>query len=151
MKQAPRKLSVLLALAATLAVSSLAFARGGSKPSLPAPTNVAATEDCTSLGVTWDAVTGATKYAIEVTAVYNSTSLDCSTTDTTHVFSFTSTTNNISIDYGVFLIDFGLGNGPQFPCSFTLVKVKALNPPGKGATTQNNPFGSATPTPNCAG
>ena len=149
MKQSSRKFSILLALAAALAVSGLAFARGGSKPSLPAPTNVEAAEDCTSLDLTWDAVTGATKYAIEVTAVYNSQSLDCSTTDTTYVFSFTSTTNNISLDYEVFAVDFGLGNGLQAPCAFTLVKVKGLNPPGRGLTSQNNPFGLATPFANC--
>ncbi len=150
MKKAPRKF-VLLALAASLAVSGLAFARGGSKPSLPAPTGLSANEDCTTLDLSWDAVPGATKYAIEVTAVYNSQSLDCSTTDTTEVFSFTSTTPNIAIAYGAFSVDFGLGNGPQAPCNFTLVKVKGLNPPGKGATSQNNPFASAIPLFNCAG
>ena len=148
MKTSPRKLSVLVAAAAALAVSGLAFARGGSKPSLPAPTGLSAAEDCTSLDVTWDAVTGANKYAIEVTATYDSLSTDCENApDTTIVFSFSSTTPNISIDYGAFAEDFG--NGAQAPCEFTNVQVKALNPPGKGLTSQNNPFASTTPFFNC--
>ena len=147
MRTSTIRLSILLTLVAALALSAPAFAKG-SNPALLAPTNVAALEDCLSLDVSWDPVTGANKYSIEVTAEYDSLSTDCSNPpDTTIVSSFGSTTTSISIDYSNFLVDFG--NGPQLPCDFSLVRVKGLNPPGKGSASQNNPFGSATPSFNC--
>ena len=143
MTNSPPKLSTLIGMAALLAVSALAFAKGGSRPGLPAPANATALEDCSSLDVNWVAVDGANKYAVEVTAAYDSQSTDCANApDTTIVFSFTSATPNISIDYGAFAEDFG--NGAQGPCDFTNVQVKALNPPGKKVVTQNNPFVSAS-------
>ena len=147
MTNSPPRLSTLIGMAALLAVSALAFAKGGSKPGLPAPANVTSLVDCTSLDTGWPAVIGANKYSIQVTAVYDSQSTDCANTpDTTIVFTFTSTTTNISIDYTAFAEDFG--NGAQGPCAFTNVQVKALNPPGKGSTSQNNPFASTVPIDN---
>lgn len=147
MTNAPPKLSTLIGMAVLLAVSALAFAKGGSKPGLPAPATVTSSAGCTSLDTTWAPVIGADKYAIEVTVEYDSQSTDCANApDTTFVFSFTSATPNISIDYGAFAEDFG--NGTQGPCAFTNVQVKALNPPGKGAVSQNNPFTSAEPIDN---
>lgn len=87
------------------------------------PTGFACVDDAgTAISCTWDALIGATKYSMDVVVV----SAD---EQTVVEQSFSSDTNSISVPYTDFLI-----------CGNATAKVKGLNPPQKGACSQNNAF-----------
>jgi hypothetical protein len=86
------------------------------------PTTFACPTDGAGVNFTWDVLTGATKYSIDVVVV----SEDLSTTVDQ---SFSTDTNSLSVPFTDFLI-----------CGSATAKVKGLNPPQKGTCSQNNAF-----------
>ncbi len=105
-----------------LMIASVAMA-GKPGPCLPTgPTNFVCPTDATGVNFAWDVLTGATKYSIDVTVVSEDEL-------TTVSQSFSSDTNSLSVPFTDFLI-----------CGTATAKVKGLNPPQKGACSQNNAF-----------
>ena len=107
-----------------LLFGSLAMA-GVSAPCLSAPTTFICPTDDVGVNFSWDVLTGANKYSIDVVV----TSLDGLTIVEQ---TFSTNTNSLSVPFTDFLI-----------CGDAVAKVKGLNPPG-GQTkcSQSNPFSS---------
>ncbi len=108
--------------AAILMYGSVAMA---GKPGMCLPTppaNFTCPTDSTGDNFAWDVLTGATKYSIDVVVVSEDES-------TTVEQSFSADTNSLSVPFTDFLI-----------CGTATAKVKGLNPPQKGACSQNNAF-----------
>ena len=115
----------ILALAALLSVSA-------GRSSLPPPTNLVAEVDCGYFSASWDPVPGASGYAVEIAAAYDSTSPNCAgAPDTTVVYSFTSRTPTILVDFNAFLADFA--GEPRSPCRLESGCVRALGPGNESA------------------
>lgn len=119
-----------------------ASANAATHSNLPAPADVTACVDANgNLNIAWCAVAGATKYSVEVEALYN---LGTACGDATLNFDFGTDGTSLEIPADSFDNDFGSGAIPA--CSLN-VQVKGLNPPQKRGGRQNNPFTSADQNP----
>jgi len=113
--------AVLIA-AVVLMFGSLAMA-GQHGPCLTEPpTTFLCPTDGTGVNFTWDVLSGATKYSVDVVVVSQDE-------QTIVEQSFSSDTNSLSVPFTSFLI-----------CGTATAKVKGLNPSQNGACSQNNAF-----------
>lgn len=109
---------------------SLSFAK--SKPGLPAPESLICTTDEDSVVFAWSGVEGAIKYSIDVEVTVSE--------DPEIVVKVCFSSDGVNTSLDVPYTDFiDPVTGEQLSGSAT-AKVKALNPPGKGSKSQNNPF-----------
>jgi len=124
---------ILIGLICAVAVMmSASFSTAKSKPGLPAPESLICTTDDDSVLFAWSGVEGATKYSIDA---------EVTVSEDPEILvnvSFSSDGANTSLDvpFTEFVDPI---TGEQLSGSVT-AKVKALNPPGKGVKSQNNPF-----------
>ncbi|MDQ5872177.1 MAG: hypothetical protein M3547_08250 [Acidobacteriota bacterium] len=134
-----RKTVLFSALILAFAASASASPCNPKKNSLPAPTGFTALADSDSVDASWTAVTGATKYSVEVVVHYNACTLE-------EEFEFTvfapATSISIPLSELTTCIDLLCTGGP-IAAQGVEIKVKALNPPqGKNKLAQCNPFSS---------
>ncbi len=120
----------LICVVTVMMSASLSVAK--SKPSLPAPESLICTTDEDSVVFAWSGVEGAISYSIDA---------DVTVSEDPQILvevSFSSDGANTSLDvpFTAFVDPI---TGEQLSGSAT-AKVKALNPPGKGNRSQNNPF-----------
>lgn len=113
---------------------------------LPAPQNVAARLDAENICFSWDAVTGASKYSLDI-AVYVDVDGD-SFTDKVVEFSlgvggqtdgFDPSSPGLCVPFSDIVYDVDGDGKPEQVWGTAHVRVKALNP-GKGNGRQNNAF-----------
>lgn len=113
-----KALSSVLIVGVVLMTASMAMAAKPG-PCLPdPPVNLICTASETGVDLSWDMLTGATKYSVDVEV-----------NDGVETFeqSFSSDTNSLSVAFTEFE-----------NCGTATAKVKGLNPPQKGACSQNN-------------
>jgi hypothetical protein len=120
---------------------ALAFggAAAGPLPALTtAPTNFTCSVVDTSVQCSWDALTGAAKYSVEVVANYTlSDGIATASAD----FDFGTALTSITIPLSAFPTDVNLDTLTDTLGSLVL-RVKGLNPPGKTDYNQKTPFSS---------
>lgn len=92
----------------------------------------------TSVQCSWDALTGATKYSVDVVANYT---LADGITTTSADFDFGTTLTSITIPLDAFPTDVNQDTLTDTLTSLVL-RVKGLNPPGKKDYNQATPFSS---------
>jgi hypothetical protein len=132
----------LLVCAVALVASAVAIggATAGPLPALTtAPTNFTCVVVDTSVVCSWDALTGATKYSVDVVANYTLTD---GITTTSADFDFGTTLTTVTIPLDAFPSDVNQDGSPDSLTSLVL-RVKGFNPPGKKDYNQATPF-SAT-------
>jgi hypothetical protein len=114
-------------------------AAAGPLPALTAaPTNFTCSFVDTSVQCSWDALTGATKYSVDVVANYT---LADGITTTSADFDFGTTLTSITIPLDAFPTDVNQDTLTDTLTSLVL-RVKGLNPPGKKDYNQATPFSS---------
>ena len=131
----------LFACAAALVAIALATggAAAGPLPALTtAPTNFTCSVVDTSVDCSWDALAGASKYSVDVVANYT---LADGITTTSADFDFGTTLTSITIPLDAFPSDINQDTSDDTLTSLVL-RVKALNPPGKKDYNQATPFSS---------
>ncbi len=109
---------------------------------LPAPANFEAALSDDVIQTHWDEVDGATKYSVDVIAIYD---VDVNSDDEADTMDFDFGTTETSLDIPVqdLMMDIdGDDEGDLLPAT-VILRVKALNPPARNGNRQNNPF-SAT-------
>jgi hypothetical protein len=133
-----RKLFLCAAALAAIALS-IGGAAAGPLPALTtAPTNFTCSIVETNVQCSWDAVTDATKYSVDVVANYT---LAGATTTASGDFDFGTTLTTITIPLDGFPGDINQDTLPDTLTSLVL-RVKAMNPPGKKDYNQATPFSS---------
>jgi hypothetical protein len=120
-----------------VALVAIALAIGGAAAGpLPALTTAPTNLTCSLVGdnveCSWDALSGATKYSVDVVANYTTGSADRD---------FGTTDTSIIIPLSTFVVDVDGDLVADTPTSFIL-RVKGLNPPGKTDYHQKTPFSS---------
>jgi hypothetical protein len=126
-----------------VALVAIALAIGGASagplPALTtAPTNFTCSFVDSSVQCTWDALTGATKYSVDVVANY--TLADGLTTASVD-FDFGTALTSVTIPLSAFPTDVNQDTLTDTLNSLVL-RVKGLNPPGKKEYNQATPFSS---------
>jgi hypothetical protein len=126
-----------------LAFVAIALTFGGvAAGPLPAlttpPTNFTCSVVDTSVQCSWDALTGAAKYSVDVVANYL---LSDGITTASADFDFGTALTSIIIPLSAFPSDANQDGVPDTVTSLVL-RVKGLNPPGKTHYNQKTPFSS---------
>jgi len=133
------KLAVCAVALVAIALS-MGGAAAGPLPALTAaPTNFTCSFVDTSVQCSWDALTDATKYSVDVVANYT---LADGTMTASADFDFGTKLTSVTIPLDAFPADINQDTLPDTLTSLVL-RVKGLNPPGKKEYNQANPF-SAT-------
>lgn len=142
-----RKPLTIAAVLSALAILVSAAAAGPVPTFTSAPTGftcsfttVSTTND--AIECSWDVLTGATKYSVDVVANYDlgvvggsmSADFDFGTSLTTIIIPLSSFPTDINTD------------GATDTLTSLILRVKGLAPPGKKDSNQNNPFSSPTIT-----
>jgi hypothetical protein len=137
-----------LILGITLIFGSSVMA--ASKPALPAPTGLSYTLGADSVNFDWEDVAGATKYSVDVEVLVSGTwdegvivKLSFGTGDRTDGGVMGDSYLNVPLE--AFVYDLNLDGTPDPLYGEARARVKALNPPGKGVQSQNNPFSEWCP------
>jgi hypothetical protein len=131
----------LFVCAATVVAIGLAIggASAGPVPALTAaPTNFNCSFVDTSVQCSWDALTGATKYSVDIVANYT---LADGTTTASADFDFGTPLTSITIPLDTFPTDVNQDTLADTLTSLVL-RVKGLNPPGKKDYNQAAPLSS---------
>lgn len=144
-KENKMKKSILLSLIMGIAWIVGSWAMAAPFPTLPAPTGLTCSTDGDSVSFDWDDVTGATKYSVDVAVLISGTweegvivNLSFGTGDRTDGGLMGD--SNLDVLFTEFLYDLNLDGTLDPVYGEARAKVKALNPPGKGFKSQNNPF-----------
>lgn len=117
-----KALSSVLAVGFILMTASMGMAVKPEPCLNEAPNNLLCTAGGTGVDLSWDVLSGATKYSVDVEV-----------DDGVETFeqSFSADTNSLSVAFTEF-----------DTCGTAIAKVKGLNPPQKGLCSQNNAWSS---------
>lgn len=133
-----QKLFVCAAALVAIALATGGAAAGPLPALTTAPTNFTCSVVDTSVDCSWEALAGASKYSVDVVANYT---LADGITTTSADFDFGTTLTSITIPLDAFPSDINQDTSDDALTSLVL-RVKALNPPGKKDYNQATPFSS---------
>jgi len=134
-------LSLLVGISLIFGTSAMA----ASKPTLPEPVGLTCNADADPVYFDWEDVPGATKYSVDVEFLLEGTweegvvvKLSFGTSDRTDGGLMGD--SYLDVPRAAFVYDLNQDTIPEQLVGDFRAKVKALNPPGKGVRSQNNPF-----------